>query len=240
MNDRKQANPSAGLQPPVVFLIAAVAAAGAAIVAAAIVQWDDENLALLATLATFAVAAERFDIRLLRNSRLSVSTAPILAAGAISGLPGVMIVALVAALADYLGRNKPYYKAVFNAGALLLSGAAYVAVFEAFPVGNDSREWPALLFPVLLGVMVNFIVNSALVALVIALNSGDRLVTVWNQNFRALPPHYILLGALAAVMASAYRLDGLPTLAVAFVPLAMMRYVIKQALAHPKATADSG
>lgn len=214
------------------LLIAAVAAAGAAIIAAATLQWNDENLGLLATLAAFAVIAERFDIRLVRSSRLSVSTVPILAAGTLAGLPGVMVVALAAALADHLGRNKPYYKGVFNAGVLLVAGAAYVAVFETFPVGGDSREWPALLFPCLLGVMVNFAINSTLVALVIAAESRLRPVAVWNENFRSLPPHYVVMGVLAAIMASAYELDGLSTLAVLFVPLAMARFVSKQALEH--------
>ncbi len=232
MNERKQVEPTAALRPPTAALIGAVAVAGAVIMAMAVFQWDHENLGLLATLAAFAVIAERFDIRLVRSSRLSVSTAPILAAGTLAGLPGIMVVALAAALADHAGRNKPHYKGVFNAGVLLVAGAAYVAVFETFPVGGDSREWPALLFPSLVGVTVNFAINSALVALVIALSSGERLVAVWNENFRSLPPHYVVMGVLAAIMASAYEMEGLTTLAVAFVPLAMARFLTKQDLEH--------
>jgi len=115
---------------------------------------------------------------------------------------------------------------------LLVAGAAYVAVFETLPVGGDSREWPALLFPSLLGVTVNFAINSTLVALVIAAESRLSPVAVWNENFRSLPPHYVVMGVLAAIMASAYEMDGLTTLAVAFVPLAMARFLTKQDLEH--------
>lgn len=229
-----------GFNRSTVILIAAVAAAGAGVIATAIAQWRGEHLTAVIALAAFAAVAERFDIRLPRSSSLSVSAAAILAAGGIAGLQGVMVVALTVALADHPGRNKPYYKAVFNAGALLVSGAAYVGVLEAVPVGNHGQEWPGLLVPVLLGVMVNFVVNSTLVALAIAASSGRRLLDVWQENFASLPPHYLMLGVLAAVIVSAYDLEGLLALVAALLPLAGMRFVMQQALARRAAAAASG
>ena len=221
-----------GVKPQVVALIAATAAAGAAIAAVAALQWGNENLLLLAVLAGFAVFSVRFDISLFYQSRVSVTVVPILVAATIAGLPGVLVVALAAELAAYLGRGKPYYKSVFNAGALLMSGAAYVWVLHSFPIGNDGGGWPGLIYPAVAGTLVNFLVNSVLVGLVIALASERSIFTVWKENYSSLPLHYVMLGVLVAGMASAYRMDGIATMALVFVPVVIMRFAIKLQQVH--------
>ncbi len=217
---------------PVLIFVFLVIAAGAAVLTTAALQWDGDDLALLGTLAGFAILAERFDIRLFSYSRVSVSTVPVLAAGTVAGLPGIAVVATAAVLADYVGRDKPLYKALFNGGAFLVPGAAYVGVFQSFPIGNHSADWPTLILPVLVGTMVNFVLNSALVALVIALDTARRITTVWYENFRVLPAHYLIFGVLVAALASAYSLDGLATMAILFIPVAAMRYIVDLSMAN--------
>lgn len=210
--------------------IAATAAAGLAVLAAAALGWSDERLGPLAVLVAFTVASELFDIRLFSQSRVSVSVAAILAAGTISGLQGASIVALTAAAVDYAAHRKPFYKAVFNAAALVISGAVYVAVFENFPVGNDGTEWPGLLFPALAGVVANFVVNSAFVGLAISLSKGMNFGKVVQDNFMALLPFYTVLGVLAAIVVSAYESDGVTAMIFALAPVVMMRFILKQAI----------
>ncbi len=216
-----------GLNRPVVALIAATGVAGVAIAAAAAIAWQGEDLILLAVLAGFAVITVRFDVSLFYQSRVSVTVVPILVAATIAGLPGVLVVALTAELAVYIGRGKPLYKSVFNVGALLVSGAAYILVLRAFPIGNSVGEWPGILYPVVAGTLVNFLVNSALVACAISLASEKPTVAVWRENFSSLPPHYFLLGILVAGMVTTYVAAGVATMALIFVPVIIVRFVIQ-------------
>jgi hypothetical protein len=140
----------------------------------------------------------------------------------------VAVVDSVAVAADYLAHRKPLFKVAFNEGVLLLAGAAYVGVFQAFATGYRPADWPAVLGPALLGSTLNFAVNSALVALAVALDTGRRPFSIWSERFRWLIPHYVLLGILAAMMASAYDRWELAGLALLLVPLAMVWLVLKQ------------
>jgi hypothetical protein len=209
-------------------LVAGVSLAGLAVLFAAGFSWKDEEGLLLLALAGLAVFSEFFDFAPFPNTRVSLSVALILAAGTVSGLPGVAVVASTAVAADYLFHRKPFYKVVFNEGALLVSGAAYVGVFEAFSTGYRPGDWPDVLGPALLGSALNFVINSGLVALAIGLDTGRHPFTVWSDRFRWLLPHYVLLGVLAVIMASAYDRWELAGVAILLVPLAMAWLALKQ------------
>jgi len=213
---------------PLTALIAAVSLAGMVVVVAAGATWHDEDGLLLVSLAALAVVCEAFDFDLAPNVRISLSAALILAAATVCGLQGVAVVASVAVAADYLAHRKPWFKVAFNEGALVLSGAAYAGVLAAFSVGPSPDDWPALLGAALLGSAANFAVNSGLVALAIALDTGRRPADVWRDGFPGLFPHYVLLGLLAAVMASAYDGWGLGGLALLLAPLATAWLALRQ------------
>ena len=220
------------LSPVLAFLIAAVWLAGVAVMAGAALSWNDPNFTFLAALATLAVASELVDFAPFPNSRVSLSIALILAAGTLSGLPGVAVVASAAALADYAVHRKSVAKAAFNQGALLLSGAAYVGILEAFSSAYEAGDWPAVLGPALLGSVVAFVVNSGLVALAIAVEKGLNIISVWNARFRWLLPHYVLLGMLALLTALAYDRWELAGVALLLGPLGMAWLAIKQYVDH--------
>ena len=216
------------LSAPLAGLVAVVTAAAVALLAVAAFQWHDEELALLSALAGLAIASEVLDFAPFRNSRVSISVALILTAGTVSGLPGVALVASVAMVTDLLVHPKPISKAAFNEGTLLLAGAAYVGVFEAFSTGYRPEDWPAVLGPALIGSAVYYAINSGLVALAIGLETGRHPFTIWSENFRWLLPHYILLGVLAVIMASAYDRWDLAGVALLLVPLAMVWFTLRQ------------
>lgn len=219
--------------PRVLAFIAATGAAALIVLAAATLGWSEERLGPLAVLVALTIASELFDIRLFSQSRVSVTVAAIVAAGTISGLQGASIVALTAAAVDYAVHRKPFYKAVFNASTLVLSGAVYVGVFEQFPVGSDGTEWRQLIFPALAGVLANFVVNSAFVGVVISLDKGISVADVFQRNFMPLLPFYTVLGVLAAIVASAYESDGVIAMIIALAPVVMMRFILKQAIERP-------
>ena len=219
---------SGRLGRPLALFVALVVAGGAGVLVAAAFQWDSEDALLLGALAGLTVISEALDFAPFANSRISLSAALIMVAGTLSGLPGVAVIATVAALADLLVHPKPLVKAVFNEGTLLLAGAAYVGVFEAFSTGHGREDWPDVLAPALVGSAANFAVNSALVAFAVALETGDRAHTVWSQKFRWLLPHYVIVGVLAVMTAAAYEEWELGGVALLLVPLAMVWFSIRQ------------
>ncbi len=221
MNARRRAFPLA-------WFVAAVMLAGLAVLVGAGLRWQDEDAIILLALAGLAVFSELVDFAPFPNARVSLSVALILAAGTISGLPGVAVVVSTAVAADYLAHRKPFYKVAFNEGALLLAGAAYVGTFEAFSTGYRVSDWPDLLGPALLGGALNYAINSGLVAFAIGLEVGRHPVTVWRDKFRWLLPHYVILAVLAVILASAYDSWDLPGVAILLVPLAMAWLAIKQ------------
>ncbi|MDO8612972.1 MAG: hypothetical protein Q7R32_09140 [Dehalococcoidia bacterium] len=210
------------------LFVAAVTLAGAALLSVVPFQWQDEDLVLLGALAGLAVISEALDFAPFANSRISLSVALILVAGIVSGLPGVAVVVTVAVIADSLVHPKPLFKALFNEGALLLAGAAYVAVFEAFSTGYSNKDWPDALAPALLGSALNFAVNSGLVACAIGIETKTNPLGVWNDRFRWLFPHYVIVGVLAVTMAAAYDRWELGGVALLVVPLAMVWFSLRQ------------
>lgn len=209
-------------------LVTLVTGAAAALLAAGALQWHDEDLVLLGALVGLAVVSEVLDFAPFAGSRVSLSVALILVAGTVSGLAGVAAVVSVVVVADFVAHPKAVRKALFNEGALLLAGAAYVAVFEAFSTGYAGEDWPAVLAPALLGGTLYFAVNSALVGLAIAADSGEHPWSAWNERFRWLFPYYVILGVLAVMAATAYDHWELGGLALLLPPLAMVWLALRQ------------
>jgi hypothetical protein len=182
----------------------------------------------LAALIAVVIVSEVYDFVPIPNSTVSVSIVLIFAAGTLSGLPGIGVVAPLAAFASFAIHRRPLMKAVFNSGSLLLTGAAYVGVLEVFSPMYDSGDWTAMLGPALLGAALAFVVNSGLVALVIALDTGKDPLAIWNEGFLGLLPHYVVLAMLALFIAVAYDRWDLRGIAVLVGPLAMAWVVMKQ------------
>ncbi len=185
-------------------------------------------MVLLAALVGLTILSEVLDFAPFPNSRVSLSAALILVAATVSGLSGVVIVVSAAAATDFIVHPKPWYKAAFNEGALLLAAAAYLGVFEAFGTGYSNENWPAVLAPAIIGAGLYFAVNSSLVALAIASETSSQPISVWNERFRWLFPHYVVVGVLAAVMAMAYDDWGLAGIGLVLIPLAMVWLGMKQ------------
>jgi hypothetical protein len=209
-------------------LIACVAALGVAVFVVGAFMWSSEDVSLLLFLAGLTVLSEFVDFGPFANSRVSVSIVLIFAAGAFSGLPGAVLVAAVSAVADTAAHRKPLYKSAFNLGVLVITGAVYVGVVSALSQGHDSHDWAALLGPSMAGALVAFAVNSGLVTLVISLDRHMDVFSIWNDSFRWLLPHYVVLGLLAILMALAYDRWGMGGMALFLVPLAMAWLAMKQ------------
>src|SRR5881628_1617838 len=211
------------------LLITCVSLSGLALTALGIAQWSGEPIWALLILALLTAAAERFDLNLYGDGRVSISFVLMFSAVLIGGLPGLVLVVPAAVIASAVGARRPPHKVLFNFGALMLAGAASALVIEAWGWLATTSQW-LMIGPAILAAAAHFLVNAFLVALVISLSSGSSVRTVWKENFTWLWPHYLVLGVFALAIASAYSALGLWGIAVFVIPPLMMRLSLKQYL----------
>lgn len=208
------------------MLVTPVVATGAALVLYGAIRSDLAEWQTLVFLAVLALVAERTDLSLYGDSRVSLAFVPIFASLIVAGMTGLAIVVPAAMLASVT--HRPLYKTAYNCGALMLAGAASYAAFRAFGRAADPTDWPEVLAPALVAAAVNFTVNSVLVAAAIAVAGDKQVGGVWREHFAWLWPHYLVLGGLGLAMASAHAAMGIWGIAVFLAPPAMMRLSLKQ------------
>ena len=204
-------------------LIALVACAGAALLALGASRATGEDLKALIVLAVLGVLAERYSVGLFK-SYVSVGAVAVLIAAVVSGVWGVALVAPCAVLGGGLRTQLAWYKRVFNLGTYLVSGAAFVGIFRAFGYNALPGEWPQVLAPALIGALVNFAINSALVATAVGLSERRSVAGVWKENYLWLLPQYLVVGLAAMSAATAYEMIGLWGFAVFAAPVLGIRH----------------
>lgn len=219
-----------GTRSALLLLVTAVSLGGAAIAAAGALELRAEGLAALLVLAVLAGGAERFDISLYGDSRVSLAVVPILAAVFLFGAWGLTVVVAVAVVGSAIGVDRPLHKTLFNFGALMLAGGASGLTLRLFGSAGKPDALPQVIGPAALAAAVNFAINSALVAMAIGLSTGHRVWSVWDEKFRWLWPHYLVLGGLGLAIATAYTAMGHWGIIVFLAPPVMMQISIKQYL----------
>jgi len=228
--DRVSPQRSSGLNPALQVLIWMVSITGAALVLYGGVSAGSIDWQALLLLAGLAVLAERLDLSLYGDSRVSLAFVPIFASAILYGISGLAIVVPLAMIGSGIGTDRPLYKTAFNFGALMIAGGASVLVLNTFGAAANPNDWPIVLGPALLAGSVNFIVNSVLVALAIAISGHASIRPVWKEHFLWLSPHYLMLSVLALAIASAYAAMGFWGIAVFLAPATMTRLSLKQYL----------
>lgn len=208
--------------------VACVTAAGAVLCGIGLLTWAGSDLAALLVLALLAMAAERFDLNLYGDSRVSLAFVPIFGALLLAGISGLAVVVPVAILGSTLGEGRALHKTAFNFGVLMISGGASLLVAYASGMHTEPDAWPQVLPPALLAAGVNFTVNSVFVTLAISLTNGKPPSSVWNEHFAWLGPHYLVMGLLGLSLVAAYEIMGLWGIAVFVAPPLMMRLSLKQ------------
>jgi putative nucleotidyltransferase with HDIG domain len=227
--------PARGSEEPTVapskalwLLIITVAVTGLALAISGAFSSGDLNWQVLIVLTALAVFAERSDLSLYGDSRVSLAFVPIFASLILCGLPGLAIVVTAASISSAFDR--PLYKTAFNFGALMLAGAAATLVAPTLGDNSHAYNWPVVLGLTVLAGGINFATNSLLVATAIAINNRAKIKVVWAEHFLWLWPHYVVLSLLGLAVAAAYQAMGLWGIAVFTAPPVMMRLSIKQYL----------
>jgi hypothetical protein len=175
-----------------------------------------------------AVVSEIMDFGGFKSSRVSISMALIFAAAVFSGLPGAGVVGSVTGVADAVVHPRQLRKTVFNLAALMLTGATFYGVLEAFSFAYSDGDYVALIGPAMVAGVVAFVANSSLVSAAIALDNRISAGEVWSENFRWMAPHYVFMGVLAVLVAVSYDRWEIGGLALSVVPMVTLWFVMKQ------------
>jgi len=113
-------------------------------------------------------------------------------------------------------------------------------VFQA--LGGDPLHWPTVLIASEAALASDAIVNYCLVALVYAIGSGRRFLSVMRTLHIGSPRDFAVfyagLGIVAAMMATLYAHVGPPALLVFLIPVVLAREALQQTISATRAERD--
>lgn len=159
----------------------------------------------------------------------------------------VLVTATAGLLADLLFRKREWYRALFNFGMCAVTVFAATAAFRATGGRSGSLEAlasPLNAFPVFVAAASYFLINTVLVALVIALHRRQNAVRVWRESFAF---SYELVGATVLTLLGylfgilfltwGYMSAFVAVIATYFIRDAYFRYVADMKTGKPAAVA---
>ena len=188
--------------------------------------------ALLVPLLVAAALTSSWKIKLsVLRGRLSVLTAVISLAVVLCGVATAVIVTAIGATLTHLVRvegrrfqwvkHEPWYRRLFNlANGALVTGVAGLLSEDARWHVSDPRL--ADLTQLLAFFPLYFLLNTLSVSVAVALDGKHSPLRVWREHYFWTAPGYFACSVLAFVIATAYRMIGLPALLL--VPTAILIY----------------
>jgi diguanylate cyclase (GGDEF)-like protein/putative nucleotidyltransferase with HDIG domain len=172
--------------------------------------------------------AVRIDV--FERANLSPAAVPTLALAFFYGPVGPIAAEILIALARIVRRD-PAVKWGFDLGALSLAGAAAAGTFDAFEGVGEA----ALLGVAVLAGAVYYVVNSALLAVVMGIAEGRGPIPVWRERLAWMVPHYLLFGFVAGSFVVAEAHLGAYTFAIFGIPIVALWVAEKQYLDRSRA-----
>ena len=188
-----------------------VLAAGVLVLAAAALGWQSPDPARFAVYLAFGLVTATLKVRFPRmTGTISVSFVPLLVTIAeMSFAEAVLTGVLVAAVQSLWKpeRRPQRIQVLFNAACLAVSTAG------AYMVSRRAMEpWlgHSLIATLIVATLVLYCINTAMVALVLALVARKPLGTMWQVCYFWSCPYYLVGVAAAGLMMSACRTAGWP------------------------------
>jgi putative nucleotidyltransferase with HDIG domain len=215
-------------------LVGAVAITAAGLLAFVTLTQDTVDFKLALAFGFFIFLAEQFPVRLpLGEGSISVSFVLMIAAVIVGGAAEAGIASAFGFLTLRGARKVPLARHLFNAAELslasTLAGLAYSAlVHEHFRQAKDM--FPRVLLPVFVATVVQFLVNTGLVAVVVTLLRGGSPRAVWRAQFTNLLPGYIAFAVLGVVLAALHVEMGTGSVVFLLVPLLVARNAFQSAI----------
>src|SRR5918995_550838 len=192
---------------------------------------DSPGLIQLASWAAIVAAVDLIPVRVWGSVTVSMSFPVALAAGMIFSPAEAALIAFVGSFdpRELLG-HVSLAKSIFNRSQVAASVMAGAAAFHA--LGGTITEWPAVLLPGLVALLLDAGLNFLLVASAVAIE--DRLAPrgVLMRMFGASPWHYLagylLLGLLALPLSAAFASGGVWAVLLFLAPLVLAREMFRQ------------
>lgn len=192
---------------------------------------DPTGLVQLASWAAIVAAVDMIPVRVWGSVTVSMSFPVALAAGMIFSPAEAALIAFVGSFDPReLSRHVSLAKSIFNRSQVAASVMAGAVVFHA--LGGTITEWPGVLVPGVVALLIDAGVNFLLVASAVAME--DRLAPrgVLRKMFGASPWHYLagylLLGLLAMPLSAAFATGGVWAVLLFLAPLVLAREMFRQ------------
>jgi len=179
-------------------------------------------------LAALAALAELFQVDVYGDNTVSVSVAIAFASVLIAGLPGVAAVSAAIALIHYVRKQPALYKTAFNWATHVLAGAVPALTIRILPAPLQASNLLLLGVLTIATGLIYFGVDTGLIAIAISLSQGTKFRTTWQEQFRWLLAHYLVLCVIGLALAIAYWTLRLPGIIVFSLPAFLTRYTQKQ------------
>jgi serine phosphatase RsbU (regulator of sigma subunit) len=222
-----------------VSLYVAASAVVAASCAVAAVLHDPAPLAL--DVIAFLVLASLSELREIRMPFVGIVTlsfVPVLASLIVFGLWPALLVAGASGLTTAWFTRDPT-KIVFNVSNYVVSTfAAGLLYLTLAPAGGS---FMTKVLPTFAATVVDFGVNTVLLAGVIALASHENAIKVWRQNYQWGLPSYLTGSTIALLLAGLYFWLGLPGILLSIPPFYLIYYSydIYMKRAHDRVSFDA-
>jgi hypothetical protein len=112
-------------------------------------------------------------------------------------LPETVLIGCTSGVAQlfWAATKRPrHVQVLFTFGGMTLASALTYTIYHAIPASAS------VCVPLLFASGGYFLSNTGTVALIVALTAGKRFSTVWREGFFWTGPHYLVGGALTAVL----------------------------------------
>ena len=211
------------------LFIAGTVAAALLVAILGLVRSSTPDLVALAMLSVLAVITQLPQTKnLYDQSSVSVSVTVNFAAALIAGLPGVVCVSGVIAIAHYIQRKPAVYKTLFNWATHVLAGAAPVFALAVLGLQEQVTNLLLVFVPLCLAALTYFAIDTGFIATAISLSTGAVPFVTWRKQFSWLAPHYFVLCLMGLFLSIAYFALGILGVGVFTLPVLMMAYVQRQ------------
>ena len=186
-------------------------------------SWPLGAVLLAATMVLYRTSTNLFGA-----SRISLSFVALYATGLLLGPGAAGVAGLAATVSSQVLDRTTWYKLVFNAAALSLSGIASALAFYGMAGAPSESAILVQLPAALVAALVGFIVNTMLVTVIVTLTGEQRFISVWMEKFAWLVPHYLAFGVAAYAMVVAYLALGAVGAAIFAMPVVMLWVAVLQ------------
>lgn len=165
------------------------------------------------------------------HAHISVSEAFVFAAVLLFGPAAGTITVLLECLVILFWmkpQGRPAHRVLFNLAApavsIWLSGQGFFLASGITPYAHHATPLPSLFLPLFLFTSLYFLLNSGLVAIVVALETNQSAALVWWQNFTWLSVTYFSGASVAALIVTYTRDLDVSALAI-MIPLLVVMYL---------------